>query len=97
MIGPVGTEIDAAAFVFASWVRVIESAPAENQLVLFEMMAADACVYADALRQQVIDDLQLVAAELGLVDLVAVERGARHPAGAISVEDALANAFRRDA
>jgi hypothetical protein len=72
---------------------VIAGAPAANRLILFEMMARDACTYADAVRQQVIDDLQLVAAELGLIDIVAVQRDARFPAGAISVQEVLANAF----
>ena len=80
-------EIDPAVFVFASWVRVIEFAPIENKPVLFGMMARDAATWADAHRQQAVDDIWGVAAELGLVDLL----------GAASVQEILANAFRRSA
>jgi hypothetical protein len=78
---------DPEAFRFASWCRVISGAPIENRLVLFGMMAADACTLADATRQQLIDDALEVACELGLIKLF----------GLVHVEEALASAFRRAA
>jgi hypothetical protein len=78
---------DPAAEVFASWVRVIEGAPVEHRLKLFGMMAADARCYADAVRQQAIDDMVWVAGELGLISLL----------GAVPVEETLAITFRRSA
>jgi hypothetical protein len=78
---------DPEASIFASWVRVIEDAPTQNRLVLFGMMAADACACADATRQQLIDDLLEVAGEMGLVDLI----------GIVAVRDTLMVAFDRGA
>jgi hypothetical protein len=74
---------DPAAFIFASWARVIEGAPTQNRLVLFGMMAADARACADATRQQLIHDLLEVAGELGLIKLI----------GPTPVEEVLTNAF----
>jgi hypothetical protein len=74
---------DPAAFIFASWARVIKGAPTQNRLVLFGMMAADARACADATRQQLIDDLLEVAGELGLIKLI----------GSTPVEEILTNAF----
>jgi hypothetical protein len=78
---------DPVAEFFASWVRVIEFAPIENKPVLFWMMAADAAAWADAIRQQAIDDMWWTAGEMGLVDLI----------GAASVRVAIAVAFDRGA
>jgi hypothetical protein len=64
--------VDAAVFVFASWARAL---------------TGDARLYADAHRQQVIDDLWLVAEEIGLRALV----------GDTYVQTALAIAFDRGA
>jgi hypothetical protein len=59
-----------AARVFASWSRVIEGGPIENKPTLLVMMARDASVYADCLRQQVVDDVWEVAQAVGLVRLL---------------------------
>jgi hypothetical protein len=67
--------------------RVIEGAPVQNKLAVFGMMARTAAEEASAFRQQVIDDLWLVADGLGLVALV----------GVTSVQDVLATAFAGDA
>jgi hypothetical protein len=78
---------DAAVFVFASWARALTGAKPENKLKIFAEMACDARLYADAHRQQVIDDLWLVAEEIGLRALV----------GDTYVQTALATAFDRGA
>jgi hypothetical protein len=78
---------DPAAFVFASWARVIEFAPIENKPALFGMMARDAAVYADRIRADTIDGLWVVAQEIGLVKLV----------GATNVQAIIAVAFDRGA
>src|ERR1700730_9537121 len=80
---------DPVAEIFASWGRVIELAPIENKLALalFGMMARDAAAWANSFRHQAIDDLWLVAGEVGLVDLI----------GAASVRVAIAVAFDRGA
>lgn len=78
---------DPAAFVFASWSRALTGAKPENKLRIFAAMAEDAVSYVDIHRQQVIDDLCLVADETGLVDLV----------GATNVQAAIAVAFDRGA
>jgi hypothetical protein len=59
---------DPIAGVFASWSRVIAGAPIENKPTLLFMMARDAATWADAHRQQAIDDVWYVANELGLID-----------------------------
>jgi hypothetical protein len=69
--------------VFASWSRVIAGAPIENRPRLLFMMAREASGWADAIRQQAIDDVFEVAADLGLVDLI----------GATNVKAAIAAAF----
>ena len=80
-------EIDPAIEVFASWSRVIAGAPIENKLLLFGMMARDAATWADAIRQQAIDDMWWTAGEMGLVKLV----------GATNVQAAIAAAFDKGA
>jgi hypothetical protein len=55
---------------FASWARVIGRAPIENKPKLLFMMSRDARAWADAHRQQAIDDVWQVAEELGLVRLL---------------------------
>jgi hypothetical protein len=74
---------DRAAEVFASWVRVIEGAPLQNKPALLAMMARDAAVYADSVRQQFVDDVWWVAGELGLVTTF----------GVVAVQDAIASGF----
>jgi len=74
-------EPDDWAFIFASWSRVIVCAPVENRLTLLGMMASDAAAYADALRQQAIDDMCAVADDLGLVRLI----GATQVQGIVAV------------
>ena len=69
--------------MFASLCRVIESAPVQNKLLVFGMMARTAAADAAAYRLQVIDDLWEVANDLGLVTLF----------GVTSVQDALTAAF----
>jgi hypothetical protein len=76
-------EIDPAVEGFASWSRVIAGAPIENKPALFGMMARDAAAWADAIRQQAIADMRLVASEMGLVDLI----------GVVAVQDTLMVAF----
>jgi hypothetical protein len=75
--------VDSAELVFASWVRVIESAPIKNRPALLRMMARDAASWADAQRQQAIDDIWEVATELGLVTKF----------GVVAVQDAIASGF----
>jgi hypothetical protein len=50
-------EPDPAALIFASWSRALCGARPENKLKIFTEMAKDAAVHADAVGQQVIDDL----------------------------------------
>ena len=69
--------------MYASLCRVIESAPVQNKLVVFGMMAGTAAADAAAYRQQVIDDLWEVASDLGLVSIF----------GVTSVQGVLAAAF----
>ena len=76
---------DPAAFVLASWARVIEFAPIENKLTLLFMMARDAATWADAHRQLAIDDVWYVAGELGLIDKF----------GTVHCQNILAAAFDR--
>jgi hypothetical protein len=75
---------DPVAFVFTSWSRALVGAKPENKLRIFGAMAEDAVTYLDVHRQQVIDDLWLVAEEAGLVDLL----------GVLAVQDALTVAFQ---
>ena len=69
--------------LYQSLTRAIESAPVQNKLPAFGLMAKTAANDAAALRQQHIDDLWLVAGECGLVRLL----------GTASVQAALAVAF----
>jgi len=90
MRGCNGADIEADRIqvaMYASLCRVIESAPVQNKLVVFGMMARTAAADAAAYRQQVIDDLWEVANDLGLVTLF----------GVTSVQDVLATAFAGDA
>jgi hypothetical protein len=75
---------DPAVFVFASWSRALTGARPENKLRIFAAMAEGAVTYLDVHRQQVVDDLWLVAEEAGLVDLL----------GAVAVQDALTLALQ---
>ena len=72
--------------MYASLSRVIEGAPVPNKLPAFGLMAKTAANEAAALRQQYIDDLWLVAGDVGLVRLL----------GTASVQGALAVAFSGD-
>jgi hypothetical protein len=72
--------------MYASLCRVIESAPVQNKLVVFGMMARTAAGDAAARRQHLIDGLWFVAEDLGLVALV----------GVTSVQEVLATAFAGD-
>jgi hypothetical protein len=74
---------DPWAEVFASWTRVLASAPIENRPKLLAMMSRDARVYADSVRQQTFDDLWTIAEQLGLVRLI----------GTTSVQEAIAAGF----
>jgi hypothetical protein len=74
---------DPVAEVFASWSRVIAGATIENKPTLLFMMARDAATWADAQRQQAIDEVWAVAAGLGLIKLL----------GAVAVQDAIASGF----
>jgi hypothetical protein len=76
-----------AVFVFASWSRALVGAKPENKLRIFGAMAEDAVTHLHARRQRVVDDLWLVALEIGLVKLV----------GATNVQAAIAVAFDRGA
>jgi hypothetical protein len=67
----------------ASLRRVTESAPVQNKLTVFRMMARETAAHSAAHRQQMIDDLWFVAEGLGLVALV----------GITSVQEVLATAF----
>jgi hypothetical protein len=80
---PSSTVFDPWAEVFASWRRVIEGAPVENKPKLLAMMAADAALWADAHRQQAVDDVRAVATELGFVTKF----------GEVTVQDAIATGF----
>jgi hypothetical protein len=81
-------EADRAQVAFyASLCRVIEGVPAQNRLPLFGVMAKTAAADTSAFRQQAIDDLWVVAEDLGLVALV----------GVTSVQDVLAAAFAEGA
>jgi hypothetical protein len=73
--------------LYASLVRVLESAPVENKLPVFCLMARTASADSAAYRQQMIDNLWHVAGDLGLVDLL----------GVVAVQDALLVAFDRGA
>jgi hypothetical protein len=77
--------LDPVAEVFASWARMIEFAPIENKLTLLFMMARDGATWADAHRQQAIDDVWYVAGELGLIDKF----------GTVHCQNILAAAFDR--
>jgi hypothetical protein len=56
--------------MYASLSRIIESAPVENKMRVFGLMAQTAAADAAAYRQQMIDDLWFVAADLGLVAMI---------------------------
>jgi hypothetical protein len=73
----------AKALLYQSLTRVIEGAPVQSKLPVFGLMAQTAADDAAALRQQYIDDLWLVAGNVGLVRLL----------GTASVQAALAVAF----
>jgi hypothetical protein len=73
--------------IYASLCRVISGAPVESRLVVFGMMAIDAARDAAAYRQQAIDELWEVAADLDLVGLF----------GVTPVQDVLGAAFAGDA
>ena len=73
--------------MYASLSRVIESAPIENKMRVFRLMAKTAAADTAAYRQQMIDDLWFVADDLGLVTLV----------GTTNVQAAIAVAFDRGA
>jgi hypothetical protein len=73
----------ALVLLYQSLTRAIEGAPTQNKLPAFGLMAKTAANDAAALRQQYIDDLWLVADNVGLVRLL----------GTASVQEALAVAF----
>jgi hypothetical protein len=70
-------------FVFESWTRVIQFAPIENKPRLLFMMARDSAAWAAAIRQQAIEEILKMAADLDLVRLL----------GAVTVQDVIATAF----
>jgi hypothetical protein len=68
---PVGyADERAQVATYASLTRVIKSAPVENKLPVFGLMARTAAADAAAYRQQMIDDLWFVAGDLGLVAMI---------------------------
>ena len=67
-------EGDPVELAFASWTRILETAPIENRPRLLAMMARDARAWADNQRLQAMRDLYYVAVQLGLVKLL----GASH-------------------
>jgi hypothetical protein len=85
-IADIGADKEQVA-IYASLCRVIECAPIQNKLGVFGMMARTAAADASTFRQQVIDDLWLVAGDLGLVALV----------GVTSVQEVFSTAFAGDA
>jgi hypothetical protein len=85
-IADIGADKEQVA-IYASLCRVIECASIQNKLGVFGMMARTAAADASTFRQQVIDDLWLVAGDLGLVALV----------GVTSVQEVLSTAFAGDA
>ena len=76
-------ELGLSTAIYASLSRVIEFAPIDNKLAVFGLMARTAAQYFGAFRQQMIDDLWLVASEIGLVTMF----------GTTSVQSVLAMAF----
>jgi hypothetical protein len=74
---------DPEAAIYASLSRVLISAPIENRLAVYGLMAKMAVADIAAIRQQFIDDLWFVADDVGLVALI----------GTTSVQAALAIAF----
>ena len=76
-------ELGLSTAIYASLSRVIEFAPIENKLAVFGLMARTAAEDLAAFRQQMIDDLWLVASEIGLVTKF----------GTTSVQSVLAMAF----
>jgi hypothetical protein len=68
---------------YASLSRIIESAPVENKMRVFGLMAKTAAADAAAYRQQMIEDLWYVAGDVGLVTML----------GTTSVQATLARAF----
>ena len=75
---------DLNAYTIAGLVRAIECAPIEKRLPIFHQIARVAADELAARRQQMVDDLEYVAKELGLDRLL----------GAVAVMDAIGTAFR---
>lgn len=69
--------------MYASLSRIIESAPVENKMRVFGLMAKTAAADAAVYRQQMIEDLWYVAGDVGLVTML----------GTTSVQATLARAF----
>jgi hypothetical protein len=74
---------DADAAIYASFGRVLQSAPIENKMVVYGLVAKSAASDAAAIRQDAIDGLWMLAADTGLVALI----------GTATVQGALSNAF----
>ena len=75
----------ARILLYQSLTRVIEGAPTQNKLAVYGLMAQTAANEAAAMRQRYVDDLWLVASEVGLVRLlgtVSVQEGAHARADA---------------
>jgi hypothetical protein len=78
--------IDPWSFIFESWRNVIAGAPIKNKRLLLSWMSRDvAAAWADACRQQAVDDMWQVADELGLIKLL----------GTTHVQAAIAAGFER--
>ncbi len=74
-------------FEFSSFVRAIRGSRTKKCLKCFELLARDTHHQSDCLRQDLIDELWLLAKVAGLVQKV----------GADAVQAALSNAFVRSA
>jgi hypothetical protein len=69
--------------MYASLSRIIESAPVENKMRVFGLMAQTAAADTAAYRQHMIDDLWHVAEDIGLIAVT----------GTAAVQNTLAIAF----
>src|SRR5262249_19262331 len=65
VVAPIGSPTD---FEFESFVRVLRSAPTNNRLKCFQLIARDGWRRVNIFRQEVIDDLQQFADSGGLVE-----------------------------